>query len=50
MAECNEDSINQKWNWGEKNLTALRSYDTFGVEMTSLELEEYDHEDEENDY
>ncbi|KAG5684136.1 hypothetical protein PVAND_013377 [Polypedilum vanderplanki] len=50
MDECNEDNINQKWNWGEKNLTALRSWENFGVELTSLNLGVGEKDEEEDDY
>jgi hypothetical protein len=36
MEDCVENDIKQQWNWGEKNLTALRSWENFGVELTSL--------------
>lgn len=38
MVKCNSTEINQKWNFGEKNLTALRSWDNFGVDMTTLKV------------
>lgn len=38
MSECDSTDINQKWNFGEKNLTALRSWETFGVDLTTLKL------------
>ena len=30
---CNSLEINQKWNWGEKNITALQHWETFGVDL-----------------
>ena len=38
MEDCVENDIRQKWNWGEKNLTALSSWENFGVELTSLKI------------
>lgn len=38
MSECDVEDVNQKWNFGEKNLTALRSWETFGVDLTTLRL------------
>jgi len=33
---CNADDLNQKWNWGEKNISALMSWATFGVSLDKL--------------
>ena len=30
---CNSIEINQMWNWGEKNITALQHWETFGVDL-----------------
>lgn len=38
MSDCNTSDINQKWNFGEKNLTALGSWETFGADLKTLKL------------
>lgn len=38
LQECYDDTLNQKWNWGEKNITALGQWDSFGVHMSKLKL------------
>lgn len=36
MEDCNADDQNQKWNFGEKNISALRNWETFGVDLKSF--------------
>lgn len=36
LQSCIADDLNQQWNWGEKNLTALSNWDTFGINLTKL--------------
>lgn len=38
MKPCDPQDINQKWNWGEKNITALQSWESFGVDLGQLKL------------
>ena len=34
MEECDLNNVNQRWNWGEKNISA--TWETFGVDLTTL--------------
>lgn len=36
MLDCDALNFNQMWNWGEKNLSALQSWDTFGIDLNKL--------------
>lgn len=36
MTQCDSKDINQKWNFGEKNITALRNWETFGVDIATF--------------
>lgn len=36
LAECHPEDNNQKWNWGHINISALYSWDKFGVDLQSL--------------
>lgn len=38
IEKCDETRLEQKWNWGEKNITALQAWENSGVPLDSLEL------------
>jgi hypothetical protein len=36
MEDCNAENQNQKWNFYEKNITALQNWENFGVNLKSF--------------
>lgn len=38
LEACNAGSLNQKWNWAEKNISALTDWENFGVALSKLKL------------
>lgn len=36
MEKCETDNPYQKWNFGEKNIEALHNWETFGVDLKSI--------------
>ncbi|CRK96601.1 CLUMA_CG009999, isoform A [Clunio marinus] len=39
LDNCDSEDIKQKWNWGEKNISALQNWETFGMTLSKLSLD-----------
>lgn len=36
---CDSQKTNQKWNWGDKNVSALQNWESFGIDFSKIKLE-----------
>lgn len=37
MKTCDSEDSNQRWNWGEKNVSALQDWNNFGIDLLKLQ-------------
>lgn len=39
LQACDPQNINQKWNWADKNVSALQNWESFGIDFSKIKLE-----------